>query len=60
MAIGRRILRVEDRPLLTGGARFVDDIDLEGALEAAFVRSPVAHGKLLEPGIGDLTGVEGV
>ena len=25
MAIGSRILRSEDRPLLTGGARFVDD-----------------------------------
>ena len=56
MAIGRRILRAEDRPLLTGGARFVDDIQLEGTLEAAFLRSPVAHGRLLDPGVGPLAG----
>jgi aerobic carbon-monoxide dehydrogenase large subunit len=60
MAIGRRILRMEDRPLLTGGARFVDDIDLDGMLEAAFVRSPVAHGTLLDAGVGDLAGTAGV
>src|SRR5262245_57639260 len=56
MAIGRRILRAEDRPLLTGGARFVDDIQLEGTLEAACVRSPVAHGRLLDPGVSGLAG----
>lgn len=56
MAIGRRLLRAEDRPLLTGGGRFVDDIHLDGALEAAFVRSPVAHGRLLDPGVGSLGG----
>ena len=51
---------MEDRPLLTGGARFVDDIDLDGGLEAAFVRSPIAHGRLLEPGIEGLARVAGV
>jgi len=51
---------MEDRPLLTGGARFVDDIDLDGGLEAAFVRSPVAHGRLLEPGIEGLARLAGV
>jgi len=63
MAVGRRILRSEDRPLLTGGARFVDDIHLAGTLEAAFLRSPVAHGRLLDPGVDVVArapGVEGV
>jgi carbon-monoxide dehydrogenase large subunit len=60
MAIGSRILRAEDRPLLTGGACFVDDIRLNGTLEAAFVRSPVAHGRLLEPGIVRLAEASGV
>jgi aerobic carbon-monoxide dehydrogenase large subunit len=60
MAIGSRILRAEDRPLLTGGARFVDDIQLDGTLEAAFLRSPVAHGRLLDPGVGRLAGRPGV
>jgi aerobic carbon-monoxide dehydrogenase large subunit len=46
MTIGQRRLRVEDHGLLVGAARFVDDIPLAGALEAAFVRSPVAHGTI--------------
>ena len=42
--IGSRQLRLEDRPLLQGAGRFVDDIGKPGLLEAAFLRSPVAHG----------------
>ena len=42
--IGRRITRVEDERLLRGQGRFVDDIELPGLLNAAFLRSPVAHG----------------
>jgi aerobic carbon-monoxide dehydrogenase large subunit len=41
--IGTSVKRIEDRPLLTGGARFVDDLRFPGTLEAAFVRSPHAH-----------------
>ena len=41
--IGARVLRLEDHALLTGGARFVDDIVLTGVLHAAFVRSPHPH-----------------
>jgi aerobic carbon-monoxide dehydrogenase large subunit len=41
--IGARVTRVEDQALLTGGARFVDDITSTGALHAAFVRSPHPH-----------------
>jgi len=44
--IGRRMLRVEDRPLLTGQAEFVDDLELEGMLHIRFFRSPIAHGKI--------------
>src|SRR5688500_5594434 len=60
MAIGSRILRSEDRPLLTGGARFVDDIHLDGALEAAFLRSPAAHGRLIDAGVGSVSRLPGV
>ncbi len=42
--IGRRQLRVEDRPLLLGAGRFIDDIHKPNLLEAAFLRSPIAHG----------------
>ncbi|HEY2637490.1 MAG TPA: xanthine dehydrogenase family protein molybdopterin-binding subunit, partial [Solirubrobacteraceae bacterium] len=44
--IGRRMLRVEDRPLLTGEAEFVDDLELDGMLHARFFRSPIAHGRI--------------
>ena len=43
MNFGTNVLRVEDPALLTGRARFVDDIALPGALSCAFVRSPLAH-----------------
>ncbi len=41
--IGARVPRLEDRPLLIGQGRFVDDIALPGLLHAAFVRSPHPH-----------------
>ena len=44
--IGRRITRVEDEPLLRGKGRFVDDLDISDVLHIAFLRSPVAHGRL--------------
>lgn len=44
--IGKRVPRIEDRALLTGGATFVDDIRLPDTLHAAFVRSPHAHARV--------------
>jgi carbon-monoxide dehydrogenase large subunit len=41
-----RVLRNEDARLLTGRALFVDDVQLEGMLHVAFVRSDHAHGRL--------------
>jgi aerobic carbon-monoxide dehydrogenase large subunit len=41
--IGARLPRLEDKPLLTGKGRYVDDINLPGLLHAAFVRSPHPH-----------------
>lgn len=41
--IGRRTQRIEDGPLLRGQGRYVADVDVPGALYAAFVRSPHAH-----------------
>ena len=41
--IGARVPRLEDRPLLVGRGRFVDDIALPGLCHAAFVRSPHPH-----------------
>ncbi len=44
--VGARVTRVEDRRVLTGRGRYVDDERLGGVLHAAFARSPVAHGTL--------------
>jgi aerobic carbon-monoxide dehydrogenase large subunit len=41
--IGARVTRLEDRALLTGRARFVDDIASAGVYHAAFARSPHPH-----------------
>jgi aerobic carbon-monoxide dehydrogenase large subunit len=38
--------RSEDPPLLTGAARYTEDLVVPGALHAVFVRSAVAHGRL--------------
>ncbi len=47
--VGRSIPRLEDHPLLTGSAAFVDDIHLEGLVNVAFLRSPLAHARLRSP-----------
>ncbi|MDQ3388451.1 MAG: xanthine dehydrogenase family protein molybdopterin-binding subunit, partial [Gemmatimonadota bacterium] len=44
--VGQRVVRNEDRRLLTGTATFVDDVQLDGMLHVAFLRSDHAHGEL--------------
>ncbi len=44
--IGARVHRKEDARLLRGYGMFVGDIHLPGLMEAAFVRSTVAHGRI--------------
>jgi len=45
-SIGARVLRKDDRRLLTGRGRYVDDLRVEGLLHAAIVRSPHAHARI--------------
>ncbi len=45
---GEPIKRNEDRRLLTGQALFIDDVELPGMLHAAFLRSQVAHARILK------------
>jgi len=45
--LGTRLLRREDPPLLTGEARFVEDIPVPGALHLVMVRSPYAHARIV-------------
>jgi carbon-monoxide dehydrogenase large subunit len=58
--IGRSIRRKEDRRLLTGGGRYVDDIHLPGMLHAALVRSPHAHARVLRVDAGRARRAPGV
>ena len=44
--LNARVRRNEDERLLTGRARFVDDIQLPGMTHVAFVRSDYAHARL--------------
>jgi aerobic carbon-monoxide dehydrogenase large subunit len=44
--IGSSVLRLEDEPLLRGGARFIDDIKPEGHLHVALLRSPLASARV--------------
>lgn len=46
MSIGERLARKEDARLVTGEARFVDDLDIPGALWMGMVRSPFAHARI--------------
>ena len=45
--VGRWMRRKEDPRLITGRARYIDDISLPGTLWASFVRSPEAHAKIV-------------
>ncbi|MCX7230654.1 MAG: xanthine dehydrogenase family protein molybdopterin-binding subunit [Burkholderiales bacterium] len=45
--IGRAVPRKEDRRFLIGAGRYLDDIEVPGALHAHFVRSPHAHARIL-------------
>ena len=42
--VGRPVERVEDARLLLGRGSFLADLRFPGALDAVFVRSPIAHG----------------
>jgi carbon-monoxide dehydrogenase large subunit len=45
--IGARVGRREDSRLLAGGGRYLADVQLDGELHLAFVRSPLAHASIL-------------
>ena len=49
---GESVVRIEDRALLLGQSRFIDDITHPGSLHLAFVRSPHAHARItaIDPG----------
>ncbi len=46
--IGERVLRTEDPDLVTGHGTFIDNLKIDGAVHVVFVRSPIAHGRIVE------------
>lgn len=61
--IGKPLTRKEDKRLVTGQGRYLDDIVVPGALHVSFVRSPHAHARILgvsADAARDLPGVTGV
>lgn len=58
--IGRPLARKEDRRLITGQGRYLDDIVVPGALHACFVRSPHAHARILGISAEAARGLPGV
>lgn len=58
--VGRPIQRVEDLRLLRGKGQYVDDIEREGQLHAAVLRSSVAHGIIREIDVSAARELHGV
>ena len=58
--VGASVRRMEDPALLTGKARFADDVHLPGLLHAAFVRSPLPHARIVSIDPGPARAVPGV
>lgn len=52
--VGTSVSRLNDPRMLTGGGRYVDDIDLPGMVHAAILRSTVAHGRIQNVDTGSM------
>src|SRR5207249_11271915 len=44
--LGQRLKRVEDPRLMTGAAKYIDDLKLPGMAYVAILRSPYAHARI--------------
>ncbi|EHR50036.1 aerobic-type carbon monoxide dehydrogenase, large subunit CoxL/CutL-like protein [Saccharomonospora marina XMU15] len=57
--MGEKVRRVEDDRLVTGNGQYVDDL-LPGALEAAVLRSPHAHARIVDIDVDPVLDIDGV
>ena len=55
---GQRVQRND--ALLTGNGMFVDDVNPPGALHAAVLRSPIAHGRIVSINVSFAAALDGV
>ena len=58
--IGKPRVRKEDRKLLSGEARYTDDLHIPGALHLAVLRSPMAHARIASIDVADALTQPGV
>jgi carbon-monoxide dehydrogenase large subunit len=58
--LNRSVPRTEDYRLLTGQGRYIDDIEIPGALHACFVRSPHAHARIASIDASEALAMPGV
>ncbi len=58
--LGQRLLRREDPALLTGEAKFTNDLNIPGALHLAVLRSPYAHARIKAIDLAGALGMPGV
>lgn len=58
--IGQPLPRLEDQRLVEGQGRYTDDIDVDGQVYAAFLRSPHAHALLCSIETADALAADGV
>jgi carbon-monoxide dehydrogenase large subunit len=58
--VGTSVKRVEDQRLLTGNGSFLADLDVEGCLHAAFLRSPHPHAEIVSIDTSAAKALDGV
>ncbi len=58
--LNKPVRRTEDYRLLSGHGRYIDDIEVPGALHACFVRSPHAHARIVSIDADDALQMPGV
>jgi aerobic carbon-monoxide dehydrogenase large subunit len=58
--IGHRRLRKEDPPLLTGEAKYTNDLAIPGALHLSVLRSPYAHARITSIDVSGAASMPGV
>jgi aerobic carbon-monoxide dehydrogenase large subunit len=58
--VGAAVVRKEDPALLTGRGTYVDDIRLSGTVHMVYVRSYLAHARILSIDTAEAAGMPGV
>lgn len=58
--VGASVRRKEDVRILTGQGRYIDDVNERATLSCCFVRSTVAHGRIVSVDTSEAVAIEGV